>query len=351
METTETSSGYRPVSGLAVAALAMGALSALALTSPLLWGLPLLGVCLAVVALRDVSREGAEKAGRAAALAGLALSIGFGAQALAGRLVARRIMADRARAVATAWLDAIRDGKLVEARTMIAPDLLPSTSALDRPLQPHDAPPEPPEAEFARMPVVAALPVGTAFSDHPEGVVPTDWTPAPGRPVLEAVLSIDDIEIRPYTCGFGAMTGVHSSVRPDLPHIGVALMRPRTRGRLTLVSGDPGVPMVIEHRYDSEPEDVAALRRGSDVARELTGAHAGTGPAAWSTSQHLCGTAPMGADGDTRAVVDHRCRVRGFENLWVIDGSILPAITSRGPHATIVMLGHRAAEFVRADNS
>jgi len=157
METTETSSGYRPVSGLAVAALALGALSALALTSPLLWGLPLLGVCLAVVALRDVSREGAEKAGRAAALAGLALSIGFGAQALTGRLVARRIMADRARAVATAWLDAIRDGKLVEARTMIAPDLLPSTSALDRPLQPHDAPPEPPEAEFARMPVVAAL--------------------------------------------------------------------------------------------------------------------------------------------------------------------------------------------------
>jgi choline dehydrogenase-like flavoprotein len=55
----------------------------------------------------------------------------------------------------------------------------------------------------------------------------------------------------------------------------------------------------------------------------------------------------MGSDGDPRAVVDHRCRVRGIENLWVIDGSILPGITSRGPHATIVMLGHRAAEFVR----
>jgi len=55
----------------------------------------------------------------------------------------------------------------------------------------------------------------------------------------------------------------------------------------------------------------------------------------------------MGTDRDPRAVVDPRCRVRGIENLWVIDGSILPAITSRGPHATIVMLGHRAAEFVR----
>jgi hypothetical protein len=157
METTETSSGYRPVSGLAVAALVMGVLSALALTSPLLWGLPLLGVLLAVVALRDVSREGAEKAGRAAALAGLALAIGFGMQALTGRLVARWLMADRARAVTAAWLDAIRDGKLVEARGMVAPDLLPSALSFDRPPQPDDAPPDPPEAEFARLPVVAEI--------------------------------------------------------------------------------------------------------------------------------------------------------------------------------------------------
>jgi len=25
---------------------------------------------------------------------------------------------------------------------------------------------------------------------------------------------------------------------------------------------------------------------------------------------------------------------------------VLPAITSRGPHATVVMIGHRAAEFI-----
>jgi choline dehydrogenase-like flavoprotein len=54
----------------------------------------------------------------------------------------------------------------------------------------------------------------------------------------------------------------------------------------------------------------------------------------------------MGDDGDEYAVLDSRCRVRGIDGLWVIDGSILPTITSRGPHASIVMLGHRAAEFV-----
>jgi choline dehydrogenase len=71
------------------------------------------------------------------------------------------------------------------------------------------------------------------------------------------------------------------------------------------------------------------------------------GPAVWSTSQHLCGSAPMGPDGDADAVVDNRCRVLGFEKLWVIDGSILPVVPSRGPHASIVMLGHRAAQFVQ----
>jgi choline dehydrogenase-like flavoprotein len=124
-------------------------------------------------------------------------------------------------------------------------------------------------------------------------------------------------------------------------------MQPRARGRVTLVSADPDVAPRIEHRYDSEPDDVAALRRGSELAGELAGGATDAAAAIWSTSQHLCGTAPMGADGDPRAVVDPRCRVLGIDNLWVIDGSILPAITSRGPHATIVMIGHRAAEFVQ----
>ncbi|MEB4208162.1 mycofactocin system GMC family oxidoreductase MftG [Mycobacterium sp. 94-17] len=199
----------------------------------------------------------------------------------------------------------------------------------------------------AGVPVLAPLPVGASFSDHAEWVLPTDWTVAPGRPVLEVVLSTDDgLEIRPYTGGFVAMTGDGTAGHADWPHIGVALMRPRARGRITLVAPDPDVPPRIEHRYDSEPDDVAALRRGTELARELSGGTIDAAAAVWSTSQHLCGTAPMGADGDPHVVVDSRCRVLGIDNLWVIDGSILPAITGRGPHATIVMIGHRAAEFV-----
>ncbi|OBF79968.1 dehydrogenase [Mycobacterium sp. 852002-51163_SCH5372311] len=196
--------------------------------------------------------------------------------------------------------------------------------------------------------VVVALPVGLHCSDHPEWVMPTNWAVAVDRPVLEVVLSTaDGIEIRPYTGGFVAMTGDGTAGHRDWPHIGVALMQPRSRGRITLVSADPDVPPRIEHRYDSEPADVALLRQGSELARELCSAATHIGPAVWSTSQHLCGSAPMGSDADQYAVVDHQCKVRGVENLWVIDGSVLPVVPSRGPHATIVMLAHRAAEFVR----
>jgi choline dehydrogenase-like flavoprotein len=199
----------------------------------------------------------------------------------------------------------------------------------------------------AGVAVVVDLPVGATSSDHPEWVLPVDWTETHGLPPLEAVLTTDDgLEIRPYTAGFGAMVSGRRDDPADHPHVGVALMQPQSRGTVRLVSADPDILPVIEHRYDSEPVDVATLRSGVDLARELAGAHAKSATASWSTSQHLSGTAPMGRDEDEAAVVDARCRVRGVDALWVVDGSVLPTITSRGPHATVVMLGHRAAEFI-----
>lgn len=196
----------------------------------------------------------------------------------------------------------------------------------------------------AGVPVLLDLPVGTRSVDHPEWILPVDWPAAPGRPPLEALLITDcGLEIRCYTTGFGAMTGgVYEPA--DHPHLGVTLMRPRSRGRVTLISADEGVAPRIEHRYDSETVDVAALEAGAELAHDLAGSGYEVRESSWSTSQHLCGTVPMGRDGE--APLDERCRVRGVEALWVVDGSILPDITSRGPHASIVMIGHRAADFI-----
>ncbi|MUL63974.1 glucose-methanol-choline oxidoreductase [Mycobacterium sp. CBMA 234] len=198
------------------------------------------------------------------------------------------------------------------------------------------------------VPVLADLPVGVSCGDHPEWVVPTTWPADPGRPPLELLLTTEELEIRPYTCGFAAMTG-GATDDADHVHLGISLMRPRSLGQVLLASGDPDVRPVIEHRYDADPADAAALHAGHELCRDLFGdAVVDDAEPAWSTAQHLSATAPMGADGDERAVLDSRCRVRGIEGLWVVDGSALPGITARGPHATIVMLAHRAAQFVVA---
>lgn len=192
------------------------------------------------------------------------------------------------------------------------------------------------------------LPVGVDTVDHPEWVLPVRWPPTHDVPPLEAVLTTrEGLEIRPYTAGFGAMMSGRRDDPTDRPHLGVTLMRPLSRGSVALASTDPDAAPVIEHRYDSEPADVELLRSGAELAREI--ARDTVQPkSSWATSQHLCGTARMGRDGDPAAVVDSRCRVRGVGRLWVVDGSILPAIPSRGPHATIVMAGHRAAEFINS---
>ena len=49
----------------------------------------------------------------------------------------------------------------------------------------------------------------------------------------------DGLEIRCYTAGFAAMIGDGRRSSADRPHLGVTLMRPRSRGRITLASADP----------------------------------------------------------------------------------------------------------------
>jgi predicted dehydrogenase (TIGR03970 family) len=198
----------------------------------------------------------------------------------------------------------------------------------------------------AGVSVVQDLPVGMRCADHPEFVLPVDWPAAPGRPPVEAVVVTEDgLEIRPYTMGFGAMTGGNVDDPADRPHLGVTLMQPRSRGTVTLMSSDPAVQPAIDHRYDSEPADLAILEAGAELAHDLAGVGYEARQSHWSTSQHLSSTVPMGVDEDA-SPLDEQCRVRGIAGLWVVDGSIMPTITSRGPHATIVMIGHRAAEFI-----
>ncbi|MFP6743061.1 MAG: choline dehydrogenase [Alphaproteobacteria bacterium] len=64
------------------------------------------------------------------------------------------------------------------------------------------------------------------------------------------------------------------------------------------------------------------------------------------SAYHPSCTCKMGSDGDPMAVLDPECRVRGVENLRVIDSSIFPTITNGNLNAPTIMVGEKAADML-----
>jgi len=63
------------------------------------------------------------------------------------------------------------------------------------------------------------------------------------------------------------------------------------------------------------------------------------------TTAHILGGSPMGASPDTGAI-DHRHRLFGYEDLYVIDGSAISANPGVNPSLTIAALAERAMAFI-----
>ncbi len=233
--------------------------------------------------------------------------------------------------------------------------------------------------------VVADVPgVGEGLSDHPMVSVP--WRPVPGLPappglaleqVLHAAPDGAPVEVLPWFRSFAALLPPWRAIPEDdgVLTLGVSLLRPESRGRLTLSSADPAAPPRLDYGYLAPVADRAGLRSGVRLAADLLrtpplAALAAPGgelppgdrltPAVladdaaldgWigrhvGTAVHLCGSARMGPDGDPGAVVDGRLRVRGVAGLRIADTSVLPRVPSRGTAATAVMVGERAAELL-----
>jgi len=69
------------------------------------------------------------------------------------------------------------------------------------------------------------------------------------------------------------------------------------------------------------------------------------------TCYHPIGTCKMGnIDTDEMAVCDERLRVRGFENLRVMDASIMPALPSGNTQAPCYMIGEKGADMIIHDS-
>ncbi|MFI6184177.1 mycofactocin system GMC family oxidoreductase MftG [Nonomuraea sp. NPDC051191] len=222
----------------------------------------------------------------------------------------------------------------------------------------------------AGIEVVHELPaVGAAFSDHPQVVV--EWTPARTLPEpedswLAGALHLSsgggedgDLEILQSLVPLAGLVRGETAV-PGAPHAFlVSAQTPRALGRLRAVSSDPDTPPRICYRYLTDAEDRRRLREAVRAAAAIVGSGAfaelTTGPAEpadlddtaldeWiatrlGTSQHTCGTVPMGRSGDRAAAVDGRGAVHGVADLTVADTSILPSAPLRGPANSAVLVG------------
>jgi choline dehydrogenase len=154
----------------------------------------------------------------------------------------------------------------------------------------------------------------------------------------------------------------------ELVSLTVSLVRPLSRGSVTLGSADPFAPPVIRANYLQADADVTALVEGVHLTRELGNARAYDSvraqevePGAAVTSPrelgtfirekadtiyHLAGTCRMGPDSDARAVVDSNLRVRGIDALRVADASIMPEVVNAPTHAACVAIGEKCADLI-----
>jgi 4-pyridoxate dehydrogenase len=314
--------------------------------------------------------------------------------------MARRVLLDGARAIGVEYAHA------GAAETALAQrEVLLSCGTLNTPqlLMLSGIGPADHLREFG-IAVVAALPVGDNLQDHVRAMVL--WQRRPPESRFHALMRYDRAGLamaQALLFGTGPATElpletqayIKSSPGLDVPDlefmlrsspplggpylplskraytdswgIDPVLLHPGSRGTVRLRSTNPDDPVLIHYNYLSAPADIAKLRQGFRMAREIgeapeldafRGKELEPGAAVTSdeaidqhlrrtatTVSHAAGTCRMGKD--ESCVLDPQLRVRGVEALRVVDASVFPDLVSAHINAAVYMIAERAADLIR----
>lgn len=234
--------------------------------------------------------------------------------------------------------------------------------------------------------VVADLPVGEGFFDHPYCRIELKL-----KPEFKAT----DVNARHTNCCIRMSSGQAGAERDDILYvamnhggigvesdsaqfgeamINLILMEAKSRGSVAIRSSNPFDQPVVEENMLDHPLDLSRMRQAyrylgkiaaqapiqSIADRTLLGDT--QLPLDWlegagddelddflleqsSDAQHGIGGCCIGAEG--AGVVDPECRVHGFTGLRVVDASILPLDCQANTNLTAIMIGEKMADALR----
>ncbi|HEX5400841.1 MAG TPA: GMC family oxidoreductase N-terminal domain-containing protein [Pseudonocardiaceae bacterium] len=197
------------------------------------------------------------------------------------------------------------------------------------------------------------------FTEENRGPLTSNAPEAGGFVRTSAGLPAPDIQFHALPLMF--VEGALAELTEHGYSFGPTLLKPASRGAVTLASADPSAKPRIRHRYYAEPGDldtmVAGLHVALDITRQAALRQYTVRPVSVPDSEsdedlrtftrakteslfHPAGTCAIGT------VVDQDLKVLGIDGLRVVDASVMPTLTRGNINAPIIAIAERAADLI-----